>query len=177
MKKQGWEVTPRVRLPEGYHLHEDATGLYLYTNNEMVAPFSHFASPHVIRTEAMKHNNRRPVHAAGFTIVELVVVFALILLIIGIAFPFYQHVRMEAALTAYETQVRQLEQAGELHVLHSGENAVWSPRAGEVATTISNQDDTWMQWFDEWPRNPLGTGDFIVTIERGVVSVEPELEQ
>ena len=61
MAKQGWKVEPEVKLPQGYELHEDATGLCLYTDNELVKNFSHYASPHAIRTEATKHHNRRKV--------------------------------------------------------------------------------------------------------------------
>ncbi len=57
MNREGWQVTPKVKLPEGYELHEDTTGVYLYTDNALVATFSHFASPYMIRTEALKHLN------------------------------------------------------------------------------------------------------------------------
>ncbi len=61
IKKHGWEVTPKVALPEGYSLHEDATGVYLYTDNELVANFSYAASPYVIKTEAIRHMREKEV--------------------------------------------------------------------------------------------------------------------
>ncbi len=59
IKKQGWKVTPKVALPEGYQLHEDTTGVYLYTDNELVANFSYAASPYAIKTEAIKHLHKK----------------------------------------------------------------------------------------------------------------------
>ncbi len=61
IEKQGWEVTPKVALPEGYLLHEDATGAYLYTDNELVGVFSHYASPYCIKQEAKKHMHKKEV--------------------------------------------------------------------------------------------------------------------
>ena len=45
MLKNGWQVKPSFILPKGYSHHEDTTGVYLYTENELVANFTHFTDP------------------------------------------------------------------------------------------------------------------------------------
>lgn len=55
MLKHGWQVTPTFLLPKGYFLHEDATGVYLYTDNELVATFTHHVIPENIETLAFNH--------------------------------------------------------------------------------------------------------------------------
>ncbi len=59
MEKQGWQIVPKVKLPKNYSLHEDTTGVYLYTQDELVATFGHFANPHTIKAEAMNHLKKR----------------------------------------------------------------------------------------------------------------------
>ena len=60
MEKRGWKVTPSVELPEGYELHEDTTGVYLYTADDtLVGIFSYAVSPYAIKSEALKHMHER----------------------------------------------------------------------------------------------------------------------
>ena len=57
MLKNGWQVKPSFILPKGYSLHEDTTGVYLYTENELVANFTHFADPKKIEEIAFNHRD------------------------------------------------------------------------------------------------------------------------
>ena len=50
-----WKVEPNFTLPQGYELHEDATGLYLVTETERVAYFTHYADPIQIEQAAVEH--------------------------------------------------------------------------------------------------------------------------
>lgn len=53
-----WQVTSDCKLPKGYCLHEDVTGLYLYTDNELVATFTHHTNFKLIESFACNHKNR-----------------------------------------------------------------------------------------------------------------------
>lgn len=50
-----WEVKPTFSLPDGYELHEDTTGLYLITQDELIANFTHRATPAEIKRTDSEH--------------------------------------------------------------------------------------------------------------------------
>lgn len=52
-----WQVTSNCKLPKGYYLHEDTTGLYLYTYNELVAIFTRCTSTQLIEAVAYNHQD------------------------------------------------------------------------------------------------------------------------
>jgi hypothetical protein len=52
-----WQVTPSFALPEPYKLHEDTTGVYLVTDDEIVAMFTHYATPEGILRAVNEHRN------------------------------------------------------------------------------------------------------------------------
>lgn len=179
MQREGWKVNPSVKLPDGYELHEDAHNVYLYTEEELVGVYNTQVTEKILLEDAIRHQKRagrKLRQEAGFTVIELVVVFALILLIIGISFPIYNSVKTDAQETAFDSQVRALEQAAELHILSGGGDVIWSAMGGQKAGEVTAEHETWMNYFEEWPENPLDTGQFVVEIEDGQVTVSPGRE-
>lgn len=180
-KKIGWKVDQEhmvFKLLPGYELREEEDFTYLYYGSDIVATFSGYASPDAIKVAMVRHNNRRQARAqSGFTIIELLVVFALILLIIGLAFPLYNNARNDAQQTAFESQLRALEQAAQMHVISGGGDVIWHAAGGEPARDNPTGDhESWMLYFDRWPENPLDTGSFTVEIQGGEIMISPGVE-
>ena len=110
----------------------------------------------------------------GFTLVELIVVIAIIMILVTIALPRYMTFRESAQETAFDATVRHLEQVATLHIVSGGEDAIWSAQGGTKAgTEITGSHETWFNYFDEWPTNPLGTGDFVVEIAGDTYTITP----
>lgn len=118
----------------------------------------------------IKQKNKR-----GFTIIELMTVVIIIMALVAVAAPIYGQARQQAKEIAFDSTVRNLKQAAEMYLIDGGGDAIWAPEAGQRAgEKISGSHEGWYEYLEEWPPNPLETGDFIVTISEGVVTVSPD---
>ena len=110
----------------------------------------------------------------GFFLLELCIVLATIALLILIATPVYSGITEKAQATAYDLQVRYLRQVAELYLLDGGADTVGAPEAGEMARReINASHDAWGNYLEQWPENPLGSGEFVVKIEGWDISIMP----
>ncbi len=101
----------------------------------------------------------------GFTLVELVVVIAILGILSAIAVPKLGASRQNAANTAHEANIKVLTSAATMYIADKGvpstENVVWDPAGGtkssDGALDKDNNNDMWANYLQEWPKAPTGT--------------------
>ena len=119
----------------------------------------------------------------GFTLIELIVVIAILGILGGIAVPKLSESRVKAAQTAHNANVRTLEGAATMFMAENdlptgGEVVKWDPKG------TTNNNDKWALYIQEWPEIPKGlkneedtavTDPYTVTIKSdGTIEVLPE---
>ncbi|HSH37056.1 type II secretion system protein [Schnuerera sp.] len=89
----------------------------------------------------------------GFTLVELVVVIAILGILAGIAVPKLGASRRRAAIIAHNANVRTLMSAATMYIADYGvpsEKLTW---------TEDDEDKSWESYLQEWPEVPNGLSD------------------
>lgn len=107
----------------------------------------------------------------GFTLVELVIVLAILALLIAIAIPKYNQSQRKAAITAHKANVSTLETAANLYFAEKHKSGNWTGQKGEG----------WEEYLQHYPKVPKQLQEknqnYTVNIkENGEIQVSPGLE-
>lgn len=107
----------------------------------------------------------------GFTLIELIIVIAILAILVAIAVPKYKNSKTKSLITAHNSNVKVLESAAMTYIANGGGETVWE-----------NANDA-IEYVAKYPKVPqglkeLGEGgkDYIVTIgQDGEITVKPGL--
>ncbi len=93
----------------------------------------------------------------GFTLVELMVVVAIIGILTAIAIPVYNSTQNKAKLSAHLANVRILEGAAQQYLLNEGDAIIWT---GNESSTPK-----WKDYLQDWPECPFSGYSYRVEID------------
>lgn len=107
----------------------------------------------------------------GFTLIELIIVIAIISILAAIAIPRYNKSKLKAAYTADKANRQVLTTAAEMAIADGNVDSFpWSD--GSPANN---------EYIEKWPEIPKGLGhdkdSYKVNYENGVIKVEPVITQ
>lgn len=103
----------------------------------------------------------------GFTLIELLIVIAILGILVALAIPRMSGVTGTAKNAADEANRRTLMSAASMWYAQN-------PSGGGTKWSKSQNEDQWKAYLQEWPDNPLGSGEYTVTIDaNGNITITP----
>ncbi len=107
----------------------------------------------------------------GFTLIELIVVIAILAILAAIAIPRFVGTTDLAKDRANTANKATLTSAAQVYIAEKGAPTSAVTWNGAITGTGSG----WQAYITTWPANPLGTGNYVVTIAAttGDVTVTP----
>ncbi|NLJ99467.1 MAG: prepilin-type N-terminal cleavage/methylation domain-containing protein [Tissierellia bacterium] len=115
----------------------------------------------------LKKNNQ------GFTLIELVVVIAILGILAGIAIPRLDESRKRAAITAHNANVKTIESAATMYIADGGENL-----GSENAPVVVTEENVgkYLQEIPEVPKVVNEDSTYKIIIKDGEITVIPGSE-
>lgn len=112
----------------------------------------------------------------GFTLIELVVVIAILAILAGIAVPRLTTSRKKAAVAAHNANVKTIESAATMYIADGGEDV-----KGGTGDAVNVEDSDIKKYLQDVPTVPKGakiTGDgdvYKIKIDEGKIEITPYL--
>lgn len=119
----------------------------------------------------------------GFTLIELVVVIAILGILIAIIVPKIDNTMVKAKEVAFEAEIKTLRQAAILFTIdYPNTPVIWESFAGQKADrtleiTDKNLHDTWNKYLEVYPQDPsrpVGNTFRIEIYENGDIQIIPD---